>query len=313
MAAALALPRRAAAAQRRRGLGGCVPHADAARPPAGAGARRGRGARAAVRAHAARPRRRRRVRAQRVGDVHQVLQRRAAAQRGQLDSGGGAARALLPLQLPPRRSRRPDGPGLLLLRRLDPLLGPDAPLGVPRGRSGGRGRGCAQQRRHRVLRGVPAGEHAGPRPQPVPLQLPLLQRGGRRRGRTPNPSLAALWLEKRFEALGTDKRLLGPQAGDIHDNTVKRWRLNDGGDPLPSIVSPIGLKDCIDLNAKLLVVACEDGVVRMFGKSPSTARFAAAENGRFEAAEVKRALGAQTRWKRRRRSWGSWRATRLAR
>ena len=87
--------------------------------------------------------------------------------------------------------------------------------------------------------------------------------------------------KKRFEALGTDKRLLGPQAGDIHDNTVKRWRLNDGGDPLPSIISPIGLKDCIDLNAKLLVVACEDGVVRMFGKPP--ARFAAAENGRFEA------------------------------
>ena len=38
-----------------------------------------------------------------------------------------------------------------------------------------------------------------------------------------------------------------------------------------------------------------------------------AENGRFEAAEVKWLLGAQTRWKRRRRSWGSWRGTRLAR
>lgn len=31
--------------------------------------------------------------------------------------------------------------------------------------------------------------------------------------------------------------------------------------PIPA---PIGLKDCIDLNEKLMVVGCVDGLIRMF-------------------------------------------------
>ena len=63
--------------------------------------------------------------------------------------------------------------------------------------------------------------------------------------------------------------------GDIHDNTVKRWVLNDTGTaasegrwPIGHAFKPIpariGLKDCIDLNERLLVVGCEDGCMRMY-------------------------------------------------
>eukprot|EP01043_Picozoa_sp_COSAG02_P022386 COSAG02_NODE_1162_length_14168_cov_10.478570_13_plen_475_part_00 len=78
-----------------------------------------------------------------------------------------------------------------------------------------------------------------------------------------------------FSCLAFDEECGVIAAGDIHDNTVKRWVLNDTGTAASKnhwpighafrpISAPIGLKDCIDLNDRLLVVGCEDGCMRMY-------------------------------------------------
>jgi hypothetical protein len=78
-----------------------------------------------------------------------------------------------------------------------------------------------------------------------------------------------------FSCLAFDEDAGVIAAGDIHDNSIKRWVLNDTGaaarnlgwavsTPFTPISAPIGLKDCIDLNDRLLVVGCEDGRIRMY-------------------------------------------------
>ena len=51
--------------------------------------------------------------------------------------------------------------------------------------------------------------------------------------------------------------------GDIQDNTIKIWDLHSGQQQ-PSVSVPIGLKDCIDLNQRVLLAGCEDGEIRVF-------------------------------------------------
>ncbi len=78
-----------------------------------------------------------------------------------------------------------------------------------------------------------------------------------------------------FSCLAFDEECGVIAVGDIHDNTVKRWVLNETGTAASknrwpvghafrNIPARIGLKDCIDLNGRLLVVGCEDGRMRMY-------------------------------------------------
>ena len=56
--------------------------------------------------------------------------------------------------------------------------------------------------------------------------------------------------------------------GDIHDDAIIRWELTTGK-ALQPIMAPIGLKECIDLNHRMMIVGCSDGVLRMFTNEQS--------------------------------------------